>query len=217
MTSVKLISHTVGCGELEGLEADDLIAFTARVSNPANQMNTETAPRLLKYLKTHAHWSPFEMSSACIEITTSRGIAAQILRHRSCSFQEFSQRYAEAMDVIYYPARRQDQKNRQNSVDDMSEEDKQWFLDAQKKVWEFSFGLYKEALQKGIAKEQSRFLLPLNTQTKLYMSGNFRSWAHYIELRSSPSTQLEHREIAIGCKNIFIEHFPDFAKAMEWC
>lgn len=211
--NVKLISCTKG---VEGMNAEELVAFTARVSNPANQMNMDTAPRLLAYLIKHKHWSPFEMSSATIEIITSRGIAAQILRHRSFAFQEFSMRYSEAMDVVYYPARSQDQKNRQNSIDDMSEEDKQWFMEAQKKVWEMGFGLYKESLKRGVAKEQARFLLPLNTQTKLYMSGTLRSWAHYVDLRQSNGTQQEHRDIALGCKAIFVEHFPNIAAALNW-
>lgn len=212
--SVRLISCTKG---VDGMSAEELVAFTARVSNPANQMNMETAPRLLAYLIKHKHWSPFEMSSATIEIVTSRGIAAQILRHRSFSFQEFSQRYAEAAEVVLYPARRQDQKNRQNSIDDMEPHVKEWFKEAQQSIWETAFKTYKAALQAGIAKEQARFLLPLNTQTTLYMSGTLRSWIHYIELRSDVSTQLEHREIALGCKAIFIEHFPSIAKALEWC
>jgi len=211
--SVRLISITKG---VDGLSAEELIAFTARVSNPANQMNMETAPKLIGYLIKNKHWSPLEMASATIEIKTTRGIAAQVLRHRSFSFQEFSQRYAEAQEVVFYPARRQDQKNRQNSVDDMSEDDRLWFEEAQKKVWGDSLSLYKEALQRNIAKEQARFLLPLNTATTLYMSGTARSWVHYIDLRSSNGTQKEHMDIANGAKGIFVEHFPSVSKAMGW-
>lgn len=213
MSNVKLISCSKG---VEGMSAEELVAFTARVSNPANQMNMETAPKLIAYLIKNKHWSPLEMASATIEISTSRGIAAQILRHRSFSFQEFSQRYAEAQSYVKYEARRQDQKNRQNSVDDMSEEDKQWFEKAQESVGSQALTLYKEALGRGIAKEQARFLLPLNTETKLYMAGTLRSWVHYIELRSGNGTQKEHRDIAIGCKNIFVKEFPTIASALNW-
>jgi thymidylate synthase (FAD) len=216
MQSVKLISITKGAGELSNLSAQELISFTARVSNPSNQMNMETSPKLLKYLVKNHHWSPFEMVGMTVEITTSRAIAQQILRHRSFSFQEFSQRYAEAQSVIEYPARRQDNKNRQNSIDDMSEEDKIWFLAAQSQVWADSMHLYKEALSKGIAKEQARFLLPLSTKTTLYMTGSVRSWIHYLDLRCGNGTQLEHKEIADSIKSIFCKEFPDVAKAMEW-
>lgn len=210
---IKLISKTQG---IDGLSAEDLVAFTARVSNPSNQMNMETAPKLLAYLIKNKHWSPFEMVSATLEIKTSRGIAAQILRHRSFSFQEFSQRYAEAQNVVEYEARRQDQKNRQNSIDDMTLEDNRWFGIAQKSVWNHSMSLYKEALEKGIAKEQARFLLPLSTETTIYMSGTLRSWIHYIDLRSANGTQKEHRDIALGAKNIFIKEFPNTSDALGW-
>lgn len=211
--NVKLISMTKG---VDGMSAEELVAFTARVSNPSNQMNHETSPRLIAYLIKNKHWSPLEMASATIEITTSRAIAAQILRHRSFSFQEFSQRYAKATAFKIYPARRQDMKNRQNSVDDMSEDDREWFHKVQNEVQHFSNNMYNEALDRGIAKEQARFLLPLGTETTLYMSGTLRSWVHYIDLRSAHGTQLEHKEIALECKKIFIENFPIIAGAMEW-
>jgi thymidylate synthase (FAD) len=210
---VKLISKTQG---VDGLSAEDLVAFTARVSNPANQMNMETAPKLLAYLIKNKHWSPYEMVSVTLEIKTSRAIAAQILRHRSFSFQEFSQRYAEAQNVVLYPARRQDQKNRQNSVDDMADQDKAWFESAQEMNWNNALDLYKEALSKGIAKEQARFLLPLSTETTIYMSGTLRSWIHYIELRASNGTQKEHMDIAKEAKVIFIKEFPNTSKALGW-
>jgi thymidylate synthase (FAD) len=213
---VKLISITEGAGELLNKNAQEIIAYTARVSNPSNQMNFETAPKLLAYLIKHMHWSPFEMVHLTMEIKTSRGIAAQILRHRSFSFQEFSMRYAESGDYVLYPARRQDNKNRQNSVDDMTQEDKEWFNEAQYQVWEKSKTLYDQALLKGIAKEQARFLLPLNTETTLYMCGSARSWIHYIDLRCGNGTQLEHRQVALACKKIFCEQLPDVANAMEW-
>lgn len=190
------------------------IMYTARVSNPSNQ--TSTNPKLLKYCIEHGHWSIFEMANMCVEITTSRAIAAQILRHRSFSFQEFSQRYAEATDFEFYPARRQDSKNRQNSIDDMSQEDKEWFTHAQEAVYGMSNTYYKEALRKGIAKEQARFLLPLATTTKLYMNGSIRSWLHYLDLRCANGTQLEHKEIADSIKQIFIEQLPIIAAAKGW-
>lgn len=213
MSKVKLISHTVG---VDGSTAEQLIAFTARVSNPANQMNNETAPRLLGYLINHKHWSPLEMVSMCVEVQTSRAIAAQILRHRSFSFQEFSQRYAEAVDFLEYPARRQDSKNRQNSVDDMDEGIKVWFSEAQKEVASLAFTRYKEALKFGVAKEQARFLLPLNTKTTMYMSGTARSWVHYLQLRTDKGTQLEHREIADEIRKIFVEQYPAISTALGW-
>lgn len=196
--------------------AESLIAYSARVSNPAGQMNDETAPKLLAYLIKHKHWSPFELVSMTVEIKTSRAIAQQILRHRSFSFQEFSQRYATATEFETYPARRQDVKNRQNSIDDMSEADKGWFEYAQRTIQNHSADLYDLALAKGIAKEQARFLLPLSTATTLYMAGTARSWIHYLQLRTEPGTQLEHREIAEGIKAIFAEQFPSTSEALDW-
>jgi thymidylate synthase (FAD) len=215
-SNVKLISITTGLGELQGKTAEEVISYAARVSNPANQENFDTAPKLLGYLIKNKHWSPLEMASMCLEIETSRGVAPQILRHRSFSFQEFSQRYAESSDFKVYNARRQDQKNRQNSIDDMSDLDKKWFEFAQNIVIRNCNKLYKQALEKGIAKELARFLLPSSTTTKLYMNGTIRSWVHYIELRTDPGTQKEHREIAEQCKTIFCEQLPNIAKALEW-
>lgn len=197
--------------------AEALIAYTARVSNPSGQMNDETAPRLLAYLIKNKHWSPFEMVSMTVEIHTSRAIAQQILRHRSFSFQEFSQRYATATEVCRYEARRQDSKNRQNSIDDMSADDRDWFQQAQDEVEVLARKHYGEALQRGIAKEQARFLLPLSTATTLYMSGTARSWIHYLQLRTDPSTQLEHRQIAEEIKLIFCQQFPATSEALGWC
>ena len=217
--NVRLISITAptineGLTKING--AEGLIAYTARVSNPAGQMNDETAPKLLAYLIKNKHWSPFEMVSMTVEINTSRGIAQQILRHRSFSFQEFSQRYAQATEIVEYPARRQDVKNRQNSIDDLMQADKDWFLAAQKEIATASLTKYDEALARGIAKEQARFLLPIGTATRLYMSGTARSWIHYIQLRADPATQLEHREIAEGCKAIFVSQFPCTSEALGW-
>lgn len=216
MKRVKLIACTQARGEIENLTPEELTAFVARVSNPSNQMNNETADKLLGYCAKNNHWSVFEHVVFTLEITTSRAIAAQILRHRSAVFQEFSQRYAEAMDNEIYPARRQDVKNRQNSIDDMSDEDKKWFQFAQEQVWSNSVGMYREALSRGIAKEQARFLLPLSTQTKIYMTNNIRNWIHYIQLRSTVSTQLEHREIALEVREIFIKEFPAISKSLGW-
>jgi thymidylate synthase (FAD) len=196
--------------------AEELIVYTARVSNPSNQLKTETAPKLLKYCLDNKHFSIFEMADMCVEIKTSRAISAQILRHRSFTFQEFSQRYAEVSQFETYPARRQDIKNRQNSLDDMSEEDKKWFLQAQEEIISISNAKYHTAIGMGIAKEQARFLLPLSTQTTLYMKGNLRSWITYLDVRCDPSTQLEHREIAQEIKKIFTEQFPVIAEAKGW-
>lgn len=198
------------------LSAEELIAYTARVSNPTNQLNVGSTAKLLGYLIRNKHWSPFEMVSFTLAVTTSRGIAAQILRHRSFSFQEFSQRYAQALNREIYQARRQDSKNRQNSIDDMSFEDQQWFLAAQDKVWNDCNDLYTRAIEKGIAKEQARFLLPLGTETKIYMCGTARSWIHYFQVRDAEGVQKEHRDIAIEGKKIFKQYFPATSEALEW-
>ena len=212
---VKAIAITKPIDEnLQAMSPEELTAFIARVSNPGNQLNNETAPKLLGYCIKHQHWSVFEHVSLTVEITTSRAIAAQILRHRSFVFQEFSQRYAEAMDNEKYPARRQDNKNRQNSIDDMSPEDNEWFDNAQELVWENNFTLYQEALERKIAKEQARFLLPLSTRTTLYMTGNLRSWVTYCKLRCEKATQLEHREIAKEIWKILQIHFPNVTEAV---
>jgi len=214
--SVKLVAITEGANELIGKSAQDIISYVARVSNPNNQMSFETGSKLIKYCITNEHWSIFEHSFVTMEIKTSRAIAAQILRHRSFTFQEFSQRYAQATNNVVYPARRQDNKNRQNSLDDMSDEDKAWFEQAQHDLWEESKSLYDEAIARGIAKEQARFLLPLSTETTIYMSGSVRSWIHYIQLRSANGTQKEHMDIAKAALSIMAERFPDVAKALGW-
>lgn len=210
---VSLISITKGS---DSLTAEELVAFTARVSNPSNQMNMETAPKLIKYLIKNKHWSPFEMVHMTVQIETSRAIAQQILRHRSFAFQEFSQRYAKVTEFELYEARRQDDKNRQNSIDDMSNEDRAWFEQAQIRMTDFAISNYEEALKRGIAKEQARFLLPLSTSTTLYMSGSARSWIHYLELRCGNGTQKEHKDIAEAIKGIFKKEFPNIAEALEW-
>jgi thymidylate synthase (FAD) len=193
-------------------DAEKLIAYCARVSSD-NQDNPNYE-KLIQYCIKHNHWSVLEMANMCLEITTTRAISPQILRHRSFSFQEFSQRYAQATSVIVTEARRQDIKNRQNSIDDLSPEVKGFFELAQNEVWELSKGLYDEAISLGICKESARGLLPLNTETKLYMNGSLRSWAHYINVRTDQSTQQEHRWIASECKRIFTEQLPIIAKAM---
>lgn len=195
-------------------EGEKHIAYCARVSSP-NQDNPEYE-KLLSYCIRNRHWSIFEQATLNIEITTSRAIAQQILRHRSFHFQEFSQRYSEVQSYELYDARRQDLKNRQNSIDDMSSEDMSWFYNAQADHWKNSEELYKEALKRNIAKEQARFLLPLNTTTKMYMHGTIRDWIHYCQVRCDPSTQKEHRDIAEACKKILIEHYPTVGKAMGW-
>lgn len=195
-------------------EAEKVISYCARVSSE-NQDNPEYE-KLLKYCIKHKHWSVFQMASMCVEIVTSRAIAQQILRHRSFNFQEFSQRYAKSVSTEFYPARKQDLKNRQNSTDDISEEDKEWFEKRQNYIATVAFSAYNEALEKGIAKEQARFLLPLSTTTKLYMHGTIRDWIHYIELREKNGTQKEHADIAKECQKIFREHLPTISKALEW-
>ena len=197
--------------------AEELIVKMARVSAPANQDNMETAPRLLQYLIKHKHWSPFEMGNMCIEIETTRAIAPQILRHRSFSFQEFSQRYADANELgsaVIPHLRRQDSKNRQNSIDDLSSDLIASYYRRISQLYEDSEHLYKEMLSNGVAKECARSVLPLSTQTRLYMNGTIRSWIHYLQLRCDPGTQLEHRQIANGIKRIFCEQFPVIGEAV---
>ena len=187
-------------------DGDNLVAYMARVSNPANQDNTSTAPRLINYLIKHKHWSPFEMVSMCIKINTTRSIAAQILRHRSFSFQEFSQRYAPVTsDPVVQDLRLQDHSNRQNSIDSMNEYDKQQF---QLQLKQQSHWLYNQLLTAGVAKECARDVLPLSTPTVLYMHGNLRSWLTYADLRSANGTQLEHKLIADQVKELIAVHFP---------
>lgn len=199
---------------LELQNPEGIMAYTARVSS-GWQDNPDYA-KLLAYCIKNQHWSVFEMVDMTVEIETSRAIAQQILRHRSFSFQEFSQRYAQATSFESYEARRQDNKNRQNSVDDMSLEDKSWFYATQDDMNAIAMEKYEEALSKGIAKEQARFLLPLSTTTKLYMKGSVRSWIHYLSLRSGNGTQKEHKDIAVAIKELFKQQFPIVSQALEW-
>jgi thymidylate synthase (FAD) len=213
MTSVKLISYSKAPEDLGLDDCQELIAYCARVSNPSNQMNSETSEKLIKYLIKHAHWSPLEMVSACLEINTTRDIAHQIVRHRSFAFQEFSQRYADPAEFgnqfVIRDARLQDEKNRQNSIetDDLQlhakwENHQRDVIDAAKKAYEW-------AIENGIAKEQARAVLPEgNTKTRLYMNGTLRSWIHYIELRGANGTQKEHMEIAHACAKVIADIFP---------
>jgi thymidylate synthase (FAD) len=199
-------------------DAEKTMAYIARVSNPKNQDN-ENFSGLLRYCINHQHWSVFEQSSMTLEIETTRGIAAQILRHRSFTYQEFSQRYADSnlLGEIELPElRRQDDKNRQNSIDDLEPEMVEKFNRQMNTLFSSAFGLYNQMLQAGVAKECARFVLPLATPTKLYMTGSCRSWIHYINLRSAHGTQKEHMDIANTCKKIFIEQFPAVSEALDW-
>ena len=217
---IKLIAITQGAGELVDKNAQDVISYIARVSNPNNQLNFDTTAGLLRYCIKHEHWSIFEQAYMTLEINTTRGIAAQILRHRSFTFQEFSQRYADtnllSQDIQIPQLRRQDLKNRQNSVDDLQEEQvfvlnkmiQDLFRDAQ--------DTYTHLLDQGVAKECARFVLPLATPTRIYMTGSCRSWIHYINLRSSHGTQKEHMDIAEGCRDVFKQEFPSVSEALEW-
>ncbi len=208
MSSVKLI-HSTPYG-------DNLVAYMARVSNPDNQNNTETSARLIKYLIKHKHWSPFEMVNMCVEINTTRSIAAQILRHRSFSFQEFSQRYAAVTNNPVIPdLRRQDTKNRQNSIDDLDPFTKQELQLKAQFVFDQAQMLYDEMLGAGVAKECAREVLPLATPTRLYMNGTLRSWIHYTDLRCSNGTQLEHKVIADECRKHIESCFPLVSKALS--
>lgn len=216
MSEVNLIALSKPSAQTDCNTASDLIAYTARVSNPANQSNLETAPRLLRYLIKENHWSPFEMVHMTLEIKTTRDIARQILRHRSFSFQEFSQRYAVATEFETREARLQDEKNRQNSVETDDRDLDEWWQMQQAKVKGQAELAYNDALKRGIAKEQARALLPEGlTQSTLYMSGSLRSWIHYCDLRRGNGTQKEHMEVAEKCWDIIGVHFPDVVEALN--
>ena len=212
---VKLVSYSTPTEEFlnEGIDnAQELVAFCARVSNPSKQLNTETSEKLIKYLIKNAHWSPLEMVSACLEIETTRDIARQILRHRSFSFQEFSQRYANPvkdLEFVTREARLQDLKNRQNSIENDDEEISNMWLEKQEHLINEARETYNWAIENGIAKEQARAVLPEgNTVSRMYMNGTLRSWIHYIELRSGNGTQKEHMEIAVACAEVITKIFP---------
>jgi len=211
--NVRLLSYSQPTEEFAGMglqDAQELIAYCARVSNPSNQLNTDTSEKLIRYLVKHQHWSPLEMVSACIEITTTRDIARQILRHRSFSFQEFSQRYADPtkdLSFVCREARLQDSKNRQNSVEvDDQLLQNEWYR-AQQRVIYAAKREYEWAIANGIAKEQARAVLPEGlTESRLYMNGTLRSWVHFIELRSANGTQKEHQEVAVACAKVKWHH-----------
>jgi len=211
MQQVKLITVTP--------KAEETMGYVARVSNPNNQDNPKVAG-LLGYCIKHGHWSVFEQAHMTVEIETTRGLAAQILRHRSFTYQEFSQRYADVShireDIPLPELRRQDTKNRQNSIDDVDPITQQNFEIEMRKHFDNSIDLYKKMLHAGIAKECARFVLPLATPTRLYMTGSVRSWIHYIDLRSAHGTQKEHMEIAEMCRDIFKKEFPIVSNALEW-
>jgi thymidylate synthase (FAD) len=213
--NVRMISYSKPSREMydEGLvDVQELVAFCARVSNPSNQFNTDTSEKLIKYLIKHQHWSPLEMVSACLEIETTRDIARQILRHRSFSFQEFSQRYADPtkdLSFVLREARLQDTKNRQNSVENTNLAVATWWEERQKRVIKEAEEAYAWAIDNGIAKEQARAVLPEGlTVSRLYMNGTLRSWIHFIELRSANGTQKEHQEVARQCAKVIAEVFP---------
>jgi thymidylate synthase (FAD) len=216
---VKLVSYSKPSDEFieAGLEdMQDLVAYCARVSNPSNQLNMETAEKLIQYLVKNKHWSPLEMTSVCLEVETTRDIARQFLRHRSFSFQEFSQRYADPtqdLDFVIREARLQDTKNRQNSVDVDDAKLQRWWEDEQRRLIYMIKESYAQAIKKGIAKEQARAILPEgNTVSRMYVNGTLRSWVHYCELRSSNGTQKEHMEIARACAEVITKIFPLIAE-----
>ena len=213
--NVRLLSYSQPTDEFRNMglqDAQELIAYCARVSNPTNQLNTDTSEKLIRYLIRHQHWSPLEMVSACIEITTTRDIARQILRHRSFSFQEFSQRYADPtqdLGFVLREARLQDTANRQNSIVVDDPELETWWHDQQQLLIEQVKYIYATAINRGIAKEQARAVLPEGlTESRLYMNGTLRSWIHFIELRSANGTQREHQEVAIACAKVIANIFP---------
>ena len=220
MSNVKLIATSTGAGELEGKGPQEVISYVARVSNPHNQENYRTAGGLLKYCIKHAHWSIFETASMTLEINTTRGIAAQVLRHRSFTFQEFSQRYADTKlldQTIPTPnLRRQDDKNRQNSIADLPPGVIEDYTSKIEKHFESSMSLYNNLLDNGVAKECARFVLPIAAPTRIYMTGSCRSWIHYINLRTAHGTQQEHKELAEDCREVFCSVFPDVAEALDW-
>ena len=197
-------------------DIEEKVAYCARVSNPENQHNNETAPKLLKYLMKNKHWSPFEMANVCMEIETTRDIARQILRHRSFSFQEFSQRYAVVNGFSVRECRMQDTKNRQNSLNTDDLEMQNWWNATQMRVQKEAEFMYQAALNRGIAKEQARALLPEGMAvSRMYMNGTLRSWLHYIEVRTDPSTQKEHRDVAEACKTVLSVLCPSIMEAMN--
>jgi thymidylate synthase (FAD) len=224
--SVKLVSITHPSLEKE-MTPEEFVVYIARVSNPSNQMNVETAPRLINYLIKHKHWSPFEFVDMTVEIVTRRSIAAQILRHKSFSFQEFSQRYSSATNVQEIELRKQAEKNRQSSAEpfdpiifktpeDNWDDNTRHASQAVSEFLQSSMKLYVELIDAGVAREVARDILPLATESRLYMKGSLRSWIHYLELRTLEDTQKEHRDIANGIRDIFTQNFPSISEAIGW-
>jgi thymidylate synthase (FAD) len=224
--SVKLVSITHPSLEKE-MTPEEFVVYIARVSNPSNQMNVETAPRLINYLINHKHWSPFEFVDMTVEIVTRRSIAAQILRHKSFSFQEFSQRYSSATNVQDIELRKQAEKNRQSSAEpfdpiifktpeDNWDDNTRHASQAVSEFLQSSMKLYVELIDAGVAREVARDILPLATESRLYMKGSLRSWIHYLELRTLEDTQKEHRDIANGIRDIFTQNFPSISEAIGW-
>jgi thymidylate synthase (FAD) len=200
-------------------KAQDLVVYMARVSNPSNQDSDQGSEKLISYLINHKHWSPFEMVSMCLEVLTTRSVSAQILRHRSFSFQEFSQRYADVTAIgtpVIPTLRRQDKTNRQNSTDDLDPNQTRLYYHRINHLFKESQDLYSKMVESGVAKETARDVLPLASPTKMYMAGTLRSWIHYIELRTANGTQKEHQNIAFSAKDIFKQEFPIIAKALNW-
>jgi thymidylate synthase (FAD) len=215
---VKLIAKTAPAGDLaeHAKMAEDILVYCARRSNPNNGLNFATGPKLLGHCIDNRHWSVFDQADMTVEVVTSRAISAQIIRHFSLKIQEFSQRYAIVTDVEPVFARRQDKKNRQNSIDDLPEATKEWFADMQDWLTKEAFQAYNKAIEMGIAKECARFLLPLSSRTTLCMKGSVRTWIHYLQVRTAPDTQLEHRQVAEEIKKIFVQEFPFTAEALKW-
>ena len=216
--NVKLVSITKSLVEEKDLSPEELIVYVARVSNPSNQLNSETSDKLVNFLIKNKHWSPFEMCDMTVEIITSRGIAQQILRHRSFSFQEFSQRYAEVTDFEPIQLRKSGATNRQSSLEVFDPNLNGNNISASRLIENHlreSEFLYKSLLKSGVAKECARFVLPITTQTKIYMKGSIRSWIHYLQIRTDEHTQLEHREIALSILEIFKTNFPNISKALN--
>ena len=219
--SVKLVSFTEPTSLMEGdfngnfkiISPEELIVYIARVSNPSNQMNMETAPKLINYLIKHKHWSPFEFVDMTVQIVTRRSIAAQILRHKSFSFQEFSQRYSTATEIQQIELRKQGKTNRQSSEEIIFDSTLNKMVDNH---LEKSKELYQYLINEGISRETARDVLPLSTETTMYMKGSIRSWIHYLDLRCSDDTQKEHRDIANGIKSIFVNQFPNISEALNW-
>lgn len=211
---VKLVSITQSLVQEKELNPEELIVYIARVSNPSNQLNSETSDKLIHYLAKNKHWSPFEMVDMTVEIVTSRGIAQQILRHRSFSFQEFSQRYAKVTDMEPVQLRYQATKNRQSSTEELSTNEMQYFQNKVDRLLEHSQSIYSEMLNAGVAKECARFILPITTQTRIYMKGSIRSWIHYLQIRCDEHSQLEHRQVGEAIRAIFTQQFPNISKGL---